>query len=162
MRKATKARGDVQPKLEGQGSETYARYREAFGNLIAGAPTNERLKEIFEEQGYVSVTQDNVAIEAGLDRKAISGAKARYPLLAAEIKSHRPTMGVKPTTTAKLGSLSADLAAARQMIVVLRSKAADAIIRADEYGTELKEARGVFERLRDQLAKAKAASAGRR
>ena len=162
MRKSTKARGDVQPKPEGQGSETYARYREAFGNLIASAPTNERLKEIFEEQGYVPVTQDNVAIEAGLDRKAISGAKARYSLLAAEIKAYRPTMGVKPTTTAKLGSLAADLAAARQMIVVLRSKAADAIIRADGYKTELKEARGESDRLRDQLAKSKPTSAGRR
>ncbi len=144
-------------KPEGYGSKTYPRYVAAFERLLAQDPDNNDLvdpefHEIVEGDGRVPVTQDNVAQEAGLSRKAISGAKCRFPQLAARIKASRSSHGVADTTTATLKRLRTDLAEATQSIVVLRSKAAEAIIRADRLESEVDEQRKHVERLRQQIA----------
>ena len=108
------------------------------------------LREILEKRGHVPITQDNVAREAGLTRKALVPG-GRFETLGTQIKEMRSSHGVKQSTTAQLSQLKADLAEARQTIVVLRSKMAEAIVRVDRAETALAEERGLAERLRGQL-----------
>ncbi len=153
----TKSGGKKRVLPEGSGSRTYARYVAAFERLLAQNPErndleNPELHEIVAEGGRVPVTQDNVAKEAGLSRKAISGEGCRFPLLGGRIKAARSSHGVADTTTATLKRLRTELAEVTQSVVVLRSKAAEAIIRADRLEQELEEQRKLNDRLRQQVA----------
>lgn len=150
-------KSDKSSKPEGHGSTTYHRYVAAFERLLAQNPEDNDLVdpefyEIVEGGGRVPVTQDSVAKEAGLSRKAISGRNCRFPLLAARIKAARSSHGVADTTTATLKRLRTDLSEATQSIVVLRSKAAEAILRADRLENEVEEERKLTARLRQQIA----------
>lgn len=112
---------------------------------------SEELREMLEETGHVPVTQDNVALEAGLSRKLITGADCAFPDLARRIKEVRSTHGVVPTTSAKLDRLEKDNAELRQTVVVIRSKMAEGLIRADRAEALLEQEKGLVARLRRQL-----------
>ena len=144
-------------KREGVGDPEYAAYVAAFERLLAQDPEDNRLehpalREQLEEQRHVPVTQESVAMEAGdLSRKPLTGG-GRFKELGARIKSCRSTHGVSPTTGAQLTRLRTDLDEATQTIVVLRSKVAEATIRADRATLDAKEQRAQVGRLRQQIA----------
>ena len=128
----------------------YAVYEAAFDRLMRGAATHERLQEILEERGFVPVTQDNVAIEAGLTRKALTGA-GRFRDLGARIKAERPENGVALTTTKQLKELRAKVESLSQLVAAVRSKLAESVIRADDLELRLMEEQGTAKRLRARL-----------
>lgn len=136
-------------------AEEGRRLEGAFQRLLAQDPERidlecDELREMLEERGHVPVTQDNVALEAGLSRKLITG-DCPFPDLARRIKDVRSTHGVKPTTTAQLDGLKKDLAEVRQTVVVLRSRMAEAVVRADRAEAEAQEQRALVARIRRQM-----------
>jgi hypothetical protein len=136
----------------GAGPTAYQDFTAALCRLLDGEPTNSELLGVLEEQGYVQITQDNVALEAGRDRKAIAGKKCRYPLLAAYIKKLRATHGVKPTTTALIQRLQDEARQWKHREKVLRSKLAEKTIELDNAKRELAEAHSESQRWRQKAA----------
>ena len=137
---------------EGAGPSAYKDFLAALRRLLDGEPTNPELLAALEEQGHVQITQDNVALEAGRDRKAIAGKECRYRLLAAYIKKLRSTHGVKPTTTALIHRLQEEARDWKHREKVLRSKLAEKTIELDDAKRELAEARSETKRWRQKAA----------
>lgn len=137
---------------EGTGPAAYEDFIAALRRLLDGEPTNPELIGLLEEQGHVQITQDNVALEAGRDRKAIAGKKCRYRLLAAYIRKLRSTHGVKLTTTALIQRLQEEARELKHRERVLRSKLAEKTIELDAAKRELAEARSESQRWRQKAA----------
>jgi hypothetical protein len=135
---------------EDAGPAAYRDFIAALRRLLDGEPTNPQLLGVLEEQGHVPITQDNVALEAGRDRKAIAGKKSRYPLIAGYIKKLRSTHGVKPTTTALIQRLQEEAREWRHRERVLRSKLAEKVLELDAARREWTEARNESERWRQK------------
>jgi hypothetical protein len=135
---------------DGTGPAAYEDFIAALRRLLDGEPTNSELLGLLEEHGHVQITQDNVALEAGRDRKAIAGKKSRYPLLGAYIRKLRSTHGVKPTTTALIQRLQEEAREWKHRERVLRSKIAEKTIELDATRRELAEARAESQRWREK------------
>lgn len=137
---------------EGQGRKAYKDYVTALERLLDGTPTEPSLIEFFEENGYVPITQKNVALEAGRKRTAISGKSCRYPHLAASITSLRTTHGVKQTTTALIQRLQAEAREWKHREKVLCSKIAEKTIELSDARRDLMRAGKDVKRLRQKKA----------
>lgn len=145
---------------EGSGPALYWALVHALERLLDDAPQSDELRARREDadadgqSSFITITQLNVAIESGSEtrRKFISGARCKFPKLAAYIVSLRSTHGVSQNTTDRLKQQAADIARLDQKVRVLRSQVLAAIKAKDDAEAQLLDAQDQIRRLKKRRA----------
>ncbi len=134
------------------GRKTEERYKlvQAIRNLLDGCPTNDALKSMMEEDGWVPITKDTVEIEAGVNRRRFSGRKSENPDLSEMLKRLKPDHGISKTTTERLAKQGERIRLLEQQLTASRSAAAAQILRIEALNMKLKLANARICRLREQ------------
>lgn len=105
-----------------------------------------------DDEPSLPVNIENVIIQSERDRKALVGAKPRYPKLSAFIRGIKSSHGVSETTTALIERLQNEAREWKHRERVLRSRLADRELALEDARRDLLEARKEAKRWRDKAA----------
>lgn len=139
---------------EGRNSKVYPKFVDAFRRLAASPqqPVEDpEFVEMAAEEKRIKVTIANVAREGGVNPQRFTGGKSDFKQLSALVKSYRPSLGVSENTTLKIERQATTIGDLEQMLKVVRSRLAEAIILKDEALLDLQEARDEISRIKKRM-----------